>query len=425
MKKVLIVANLAHASPRIPGLAKYLPDFGWKPIIVTGSSPEETVGKEFEFVQTPFPNVLDLWKKRLHLNLNIGFQRQIGIPFAIRKKRGSITTMLVDNVKSIIAYPDEHKGWKPFAIEAANRILESEKIDAIISSSTPWTAAAIANILKKKRGIPWAADLRDLWSQNHNYHYGRLRQHLDKWLELKILRKADALITVSPLWAEQLSKLHGRDLVYSITNGFDPDQMSNGGIEVTPEFTVTYTGCIYEGKQDIGIFFAAVKDLISEGMVKPEDVHIRFYGPPSEIVDREIRRFGLTGLAKQYGSCERQSAFKRQRESQLLLIFYWNDPRIKGWYPLKTFEYLAAQRPILVVGGSGDDVIEQLLDETNAGKYCRTKGDVKEALRNAYLEYGRKGRVSCDGNIEQISKYSYREMAKKFGMVLDMITQKD
>lgn len=35
MKKVLIVANLFHASPRIPGLAKYLPEFGWQPIILT------------------------------------------------------------------------------------------------------------------------------------------------------------------------------------------------------------------------------------------------------------------------------------------------------------------------------------------------------------------------------------------------------
>src|SRR3990172_4405338 len=35
MRKVLIVTHLVRASPRIPGLAKYLPEFGWEPIVLT------------------------------------------------------------------------------------------------------------------------------------------------------------------------------------------------------------------------------------------------------------------------------------------------------------------------------------------------------------------------------------------------------
>ena len=47
MSKVLIIADLFHASPRIPGLVKYLPEFGWQPIILTtpiGEDPESRFG---------------------------------------------------------------------------------------------------------------------------------------------------------------------------------------------------------------------------------------------------------------------------------------------------------------------------------------------------------------------------------------------
>ena len=46
MKKVLIVANLAHASPRIPGLAKYFNVYGWKPIII---SADESVNYDKDY----------------------------------------------------------------------------------------------------------------------------------------------------------------------------------------------------------------------------------------------------------------------------------------------------------------------------------------------------------------------------------------
>ncbi|PIQ92590.1 MAG: hypothetical protein COY73_01870 [Candidatus Nealsonbacteria bacterium CG_4_10_14_0_8_um_filter_37_14] len=41
VKKVLIIANLFHASPRIPILAKYLSDFGWEPTILTVPTTED------------------------------------------------------------------------------------------------------------------------------------------------------------------------------------------------------------------------------------------------------------------------------------------------------------------------------------------------------------------------------------------------
>ena len=93
----------------------------------------------------------------------------------------------------------------------------------------------------------------------------------------------------------------------------------------------------------------------------------------------------------------------------------------KGAYTGKIFEYLAARRPILATGGFGNDVVEQLLKETNAGVYCLKTDDIRKYLKYFYSEYKKTGRVSFNGDLKGINKYSYREMAKKFAEVLNRI----
>jgi glycosyltransferase involved in cell wall biosynthesis len=243
---------------------------------------------------------------------------------------------------------------------------------------------------------------------------------VDKRLELKTLLPADALVTVSPLWAEELRALHKREEVYTITNGFDPDKMSKGQINLTSKFTITYTGNIYTEKQDTSKLFAALRDLISDGTIDSKDVEVTFYGPKYEWLASEIEEYGLSNIVKQYGMIPQQSVLEKQRQSQVLLLLNWEDEDEKGVYPLKVFEYLAVQRPILATGGAGEDVIKELLDETKAGVYAKDVEDTKDILGELYLEYKSKGEISSKGNIEKINKYSYREMAKKFAEVLEL-----
>ncbi len=418
MKKVLIIADLFHASPRIPGLAKYFPEFGWQATIITGTLPE-ALDQKFQVIQTPFPDIVASWKKRLHLNSDKGFQEQIGIPFTAREDKKSFSNRLTTSARGVVAYPDEHKNWESSALKAANELFRKAKIDAIISSSSPVTSHIIAKKLKDKYRAFWIADLRDLWTQNHNYRFGKIRRFFERRLELRTLRKADALITVSPIWAEQLKALHNRDFVHLITNGFDPAEVNRGQVDLTSKFTITYTGQIYTGKQDSATFFAALKDLISERGINRKDIEVRFYGSENELLRREIKVYGLSDIVKQCGLVSRKTSFEKQRESQLLLLFYWNDPSVKGWYPLKVFEYLAAQRPLLVVGGSGNDVVEKLLDGTKAGAYCKTVEDIKNSLRKKYLEYGQYGRIAYKGDRGKINRYDYRQMASKFAAILN------
>ena len=111
-----------------------------------------------------------------------------------------------------------------------------------------------------------------------------------------------------------------------------------------------------------------------------------------------------------------------QRESQVLLVLPWNDPRETGHHSAKLFEYFAAERPILAVGGSRG-VLTETLEETHAGVHALSKEQLREFLLNAYAEYKKSGHVSYSGDRRAIEQYSHPEMARSYAQLLDGIVQ--
>ena len=421
MRKVLIITYLPYATPRIPGLAKYLPEFGWQPIIMTPHC-SQAAGSQLRIIETPYRDALGPWKRLLRMRPGEDdIRKQVKERFGISSRKSLIDSVLTVGA-AIINYPDGEKGWKSFAVSEGGRLLQEENISAIISSSSPVTSHIVARKLKQEYGTPWLADFRDLWSQNHNYSYGPLRQMIDRRLEVRTLYTADALLTVSQPWAERLSTIHKRRPVYAITHGFYPEEVNSPPAKLTAKFTITYTGTVYS-KYDPSKLFTALKDLISEGTLNPDEMEVRFYGTKTEWLDKKIEQYGLSSTVKQHGVVSKKVAFDKQRESQLLLILKWEDSQECGSYSGKIFEYLGARRPILATGGM-EDVVTELLNETKAGISALTVEDIKTTLRELYKEYNQEGKVVYKGEEAEVNKYSCREMARKFAEILDGMIQK-
>lgn len=410
------------ASLRLRGLAKYLPEYGWEPVILTAVLPGEPEGG-FRVIQTFYPgDATACWKRRLGLVGDKGFQEQIGVPRALRESRTSLTSRIVNVIKAVIAYPDEQKGWYPFALRAGQDLLKRERFDALLSSSGPVTCHLIARELKARHGLPWIADLRDLWTQNHYYPYGSLRLMFERKLEVKTLSSADALVTVSKPLAEKLQSLHRSKPVFAIRNGYDPDEM--GSVTPTREFTITYTGQFYyQGRQDPLPLLQALAELISEEKINRCDVRVRFYGPVEYWLEQGVKLYQLEDIVILHPFVPREDALARQRESQVLLLLNWDHPEEVGVYTGKVFEYLAAQRPILAIGGP-KGVVAELLEETGAGVHVSSYEELKRVLAQLYDEYKAYGQVPYHGNKERIARYSHREMAHKFAAVLDSVVEK-
>src|SRR3972149_1131692 len=116
MKKVLIIGYpfpLRHGgSPRLLGLAKYLPEFGWQPIILTAPLSSKADGK-VTIVETGYRETLGFWKRRVFkLNANQDDRAQLKQRFGITSQK-SLLDWLLTRVGEIVNYPDSDKGWRP------------------------------------------------------------------------------------------------------------------------------------------------------------------------------------------------------------------------------------------------------------------------------------------------------------------------
>jgi glycosyltransferase involved in cell wall biosynthesis len=401
-------------------LAKYLPKFGWEAIVLTAKHPEKPA-PQFQVIETEYRDALGLWKRLIgaesgQLSLLAARARNL---FGIKSEKSPLEYLL-RTFASIVTYPDQYRGWHPYATKAGDEIIKQEKINALISI-TSGTNCLVAKDLKARYHVPWLANLQDLWSQNAYYIYGPIRRWLDRKLELKTLSQADALVTISEPLAKRLAMLHKGKPIYSIPNSFDPDEVNTPAAELTPKFTITYTGNIYLDKRNPSYLFAALRDLLSDGTIYPPDIEVRFYGPKLDILQKHIEDYQLDGMVKQYGMVPRDAALQAQRESQLLLLLDWDDLRELGISTSKIFEYLAARRPILATGGSKEGAVSRLLRETKTGSHCPGVEEVKVALKQAYETYKLEGRVGYHGEDIQINKYSHYEAARKYAEILDGI----
>lgn len=298
--------------------------------------------------------------------------------------------------------------------------MKHEQFDVILSSSPFPTSHVIAAELKKRCGLPWVADFRDPWTQNHCYPYGALRKYFETKLELNTLSHADAMIAAAPAYAKKQQDFHKKH-TFVIVNGFPPESLGGALVGLADRFTITYTGQIYIGKQDPEKLMGVIEKLISQGVIKPDTIEVRFYGTRQNWLDDLIAKYNLRGVVKQYGVVSRFESWQKQKESHVLLLLNWEDPKEKGVYPSKMFEYLAAGRPVLATGGNQGDDLEKILAETTAGFYAPTIKEIEASILSFYKEYYQSGTVSYSGDSREIQKYSYLEMAKNFAQVLDQV----
>lgn len=417
MKKVLIISFFFNkkeeiGSIRLRGLAEFLPKFDWEPTILTIKINNETESN-FRTVETKYSDLVANWESKFKFSSE-------NIKLKSKKNSKSFTGILTKAWLEIFTYPDPEKNWFKPAVEASSNLLENEHFDAILSSSSPVTCHLIANELKKRYKIPWIADLRDLWTQNPYFNHTFGRTILEKKLELKTLRNADAITTTTEYFKRDLQELHKKNEVYTILNGFHPINKIQD-IPMINKFNIVYTGRLYYGKRDPEPLFLALNELIKEGDINTEDVKIEFYGPDGDWLLGDVKKYQLEKMVEICGILPRDKILQKQRKSQLLLLLAWDNPQEKGVIPGKVFEYLAAKRPILFIGNS-EGLVKKLIESTNAGITASNTKDIKDTILRFYNEFKSKGEVKYNGINDEIDKYNQVNMAKKFSKVLNRIT---
>ncbi len=358
------------ASLRVGKTAKYLRQFGHDVRVVTARSlpypadlPVEVPAEDM--IATPWINV------SLPHTLATRFRRhRAGIVALFDKAPATqaqytVALRLLDAYRTLVAFPDDAIGWFPFGWTAAQRLLKRWRPDVIVASSGPPTSLLIAGALHRQYGLPWVGELRDLWTDNHYYLYPMWRRVLETWLERRALRTAAGLVTVSEPLARTL-RLRYNLPTEVVLNGFDPsDYPPVRPVRSDPQLTIVYTGTIYRVNQSAAPLFAALQRLGS----RAEQVRVTFYSHSINgivAIRSEAQQYGVERLLDIRDAVAHRAALAQQRAADVLLLLLWNDPRERGVYTGKLFEYLGARRPILGIGPA-DNVAADLIRERQAG----------------------------------------------------------
>jgi glycosyltransferase involved in cell wall biosynthesis len=377
MKKILIITYYWPPSggagvQRWLKFSKYLPEYGYEPIILTVDEAEASYAQlDYSLLQEVGP-ALSVHKTKTFepYNLYRKLSNKKEIPYGGFSNQKKITFFekLSRFIRGNLFVPDPRRGWNKYALKKALELIHKQQIEVVITSGPPHSTHLIGKKIKDKTDIRWIADFRDPWTDIYYYkdlYHSCLAAKIDQYLEKKVLTSTDKIITVS----EEVGKLLlkkipvASDKIVVIPNGYDETDFENVEVVKNEIFTVTYTGTISMSYR-IDQFIEAISLLPDS--VKGQ-IRIRFVGNVPEEILNLFRLKNLDSLVEVLGYIPHSQAICQMMSASLLLLAIPDSPDNKGIVTGKFFEYLAAKRPILAIGPLGGDV-DIMVQKCRAGK---------------------------------------------------------
>ena len=94
----------------------------------------------------------------------------------------------------------------------------------------------------------------------------------------------------------------------------------------------------------------------------------------------------------QKGIQKRSKIYQIQKEANILMLFNWNANE-SGIIPLKLYEYLITNRPILVTGKDFDGEISNVIKRTKTGFIAENELSFYKAIINFLTNLKRKNKL--------------------------------
>ena len=424
-KKILII-NYYWPPSGGPGVqrwlkfTKYLPDFGWKPIIYTPENPsypiiDETllqeVPKDIEIVKTKIlePYQLAEFLGKDNKKFKAG-QFDVG-------ENQSWKSKLSIWIRGNFFIPDARVFWVKPSIKFLKKYLKENHIETIVTTGPPHSLHLIGLALKKEfPALKWIADFRDPWTEISYYKHLKLTKNSDKKhrdLEGQVFRNADITLATSYTDAENFRKKGAN--AFCITNGFDGEVKSQKSEVRNSKFTLSYIG-VLEQLRNPEILWNVLNDLVKKNKDFEENFRLKFVGRIDDKILEKIENSELKNSVEKLGYLSHKEANAEMQNSDLLLITNFPNESSKGIIPGKIFEYLATGKQIVSFGPKDSDV-KKILEETNAGKHFSYEDYMilRDFIMTIFQDW-KTGNISSEAkNIEQFSR---RNITKQLTEIL-------
>lgn len=436
MKTVLVIAY--HFPPgggpgvqRVLKHVTYLREAGWRPVVLTvenGDFPardESLMSKipsDVTVVRVPILEPYAIYRRFM------GRSGSAAIDVNVNKsgsQRRGWKERLAEWIRATIFIPDARVAWLLTAVRKAEEIVSAEGVEAIYSSSPPYTCALIARALKRRTGLPWVAGFRDPWTgflTTPDRWF--LPAAIDRSLERSVFREADR---VECAWTGIIDDAMGKypDLDRSkfvhVPNGYDATDFPEVAYARNERFTITYTGSMY-GRRTPKAFLEALHRMAERGQVKPSEVHLRFVGRFGDEVHAMLDASPFAPSIERIGYVPHSESVGYLMRSEASLLIVDDAKESAEIVPGKVYEYLGVGRPIIALAPRGS-AIEALLVETHAGKSA-PQDDIEgiAGIIGTFLDRWRAGEPITQPVQHEIVKYERREAALQLASLLNECT---
>jgi glycosyltransferase involved in cell wall biosynthesis len=331
----------------------------------------------------------------------------------------------------------------------ATGLAAGRDVDLVYCWMQPYESAAAATALARKLRVPLVTDLGDPWALDEMMVFPTgVHRRIALRSMRRHLRAASAVVMSTPEAARQVRRqfpeLADRPVV-AIPNGFERSDFTQPmRARRDGKFRIVHTGYLYAELGERHRRTLRLRRIVG-GEPQPVDILTRSHVFLLEAVERlleanprlrEVVEVHLAGVASEADRrvAERSSAVRlhgflsHERTLELmrdadLLFLPMHDLHEGGRarvVPGKTYEYLAAGRPILAAVPDGD--ARDLLAESGAAALCRPADvDAVEAALRESLRRFERGEPVPAPRPEVIERFEYRRLASALADVFDRV----
>lgn len=399
MKRILLIAY--HFPPlrgssgiqRTLRFAKYLPEFGWDPIILT------TAARAYPDTS---PDQLADVPAGLH----------VCRAFALDAARH---LSIANRYPGFLARPDRWLSWWFGAVPAGLSLVRRFAPHVLWSTYPIATAHAIGHTLHRATGLPWVADFRDPMVQA-NYPPDPRTRASYRTIESRVARRAARLVFTTPgarrIYQDRYPNVDPERFVL-IENGYDEETfVASDGAERAPlnpgALTLLHSGIVYRDERDPSQLMAALRRLLDARDIAHDTLRIRFRAPGRETRLHELAAAaGVASLIEILPPIDYRASLEEMQRADALLVL--QAANCNEQIPAKVYEYLRARRPILALTDPAGDTARTLLrvgldaiaplDDEIAiagliGRFVRDPGSARLPTDAVVARHSRRGRTA-------------------------------
>lgn len=421
------------AAARTRLLTANLPEHGWRPVLLV---PDLSGGVcRCEWCDRPeFGDIDDGPDVVVH---RLSTRRSVARIVASRAARHRPTSLTGDGQhqrrshrirpsleRALWLLGDAHSDWHRVAFRHADQLLRGHRIDALWTTSAPFSHLRMGARLSRRHGIPWIADLRDpvstdVTAQGWMMSLARARRSTYR----RPLLEAEAITAAIQHVAEVDGPWLGRNPTL-IPHGFDRAPWfvaRSRASQRTDRLEIVYTGKLYEHHQRLDIFLRglrlAAETLPGENGGRP---HFVYYGRSGDLLRQHAMQLRCEHLVEVRGFVPPPEVPEKMASASVLLLLTI-DRGSTGVPGGKLYDYLAAHRPILAVPGGGH--VAEVLGETGAGVVACDYRQVADQIGLWLSQWRTSGQVNFQGDTHRIDGHAATESARRLAELLEEVTE--